>query len=118
MRYMMFIKHTEDYRAVYGVQGDRRRLRDHRGEVARGGARVRAALYGHTPEALADVRRRVRGAPARSGGADWQSIVTVTTRFPIESDLDAGNIGRLTGLINEVYDDAESGVWKRNKSLA
>jgi hypothetical protein len=37
----------------------------------------------------------------------------VTTRFPIESDLGAGNIKRLSDLINEVYDDAESGMWKR-----
>jgi len=38
---------------------------------------------------------------------------TVTTRFPLESDLQAGTIQRLTDLINEVYDDAESGMWKR-----
>jgi GNAT superfamily N-acetyltransferase len=37
----------------------------------------------------------------------------VTTRFPIESDLGADNIKRLSNLINEVYDDAESGMWKR-----
>jgi GNAT superfamily N-acetyltransferase len=37
----------------------------------------------------------------------------VTTRFPLESDLGADNIKRLSGLINEVYDDAESGMWKR-----
>jgi GNAT superfamily N-acetyltransferase len=37
----------------------------------------------------------------------------VTTRFPIESDLGADNIKRLSELINEVYDDAESGMWKR-----
>ena len=37
----------------------------------------------------------------------------VTTRFPIESDLEADNIERLSDLINEVYDDAESGMWKR-----
>jgi len=37
----------------------------------------------------------------------------VTTRFPIESDLGADNIKRLSDLINEVYDDAESGMWKR-----
>jgi GNAT superfamily N-acetyltransferase len=37
----------------------------------------------------------------------------VTTRFPIESDLGAENIKRLSDLINEVYDDAESGMWKR-----
>ena len=37
----------------------------------------------------------------------------VPTRFPIESDLGAGNIKRLSDLINEVYDDAESGMWKR-----
>jgi hypothetical protein len=37
----------------------------------------------------------------------------VMTRFPIESDLEADNIKRLSDLINEVYDDAESGMWKR-----
>src|SRR5262245_1341157 len=37
----------------------------------------------------------------------------VTTRFPIESDLEAVNVKRLSELINEVYDDAESGMWKR-----
>ena len=37
----------------------------------------------------------------------------VTTRFPIESDLGADSIKRLSDLINEVYDDAESGMWKR-----
>jgi GNAT superfamily N-acetyltransferase len=37
----------------------------------------------------------------------------VTTRFPIESDLGADHIKRLSYLINEVYDDAESGIWKR-----
>jgi GNAT superfamily N-acetyltransferase len=37
----------------------------------------------------------------------------VTTRFPIESDLEADNIKRLSDLINDVYDDAESGMWKR-----
>jgi GNAT superfamily N-acetyltransferase len=37
----------------------------------------------------------------------------VTTRFPIESDLGADNIKRLSDLINEAYDDAESGMWKR-----
>jgi GNAT superfamily N-acetyltransferase len=38
---------------------------------------------------------------------------TVTTRFPIASDLGADTITRLSDLINEVYDDAESGMWKR-----
>ena len=37
----------------------------------------------------------------------------VTTRFPIASDLRADSIKRLSDLINEVYDDAESGMWKR-----
>lgn len=37
----------------------------------------------------------------------------VTTRFPIESDLGADSIKRISDLINEVYDDAESGMWKR-----
>src|SRR4030095_12431232 len=37
----------------------------------------------------------------------------VITRFPIESYLRPGNIKRLSDLINDVYDDAESGMWKR-----
>jgi len=37
----------------------------------------------------------------------------VTTRFPVDSDLEAGAVERLSELINEVYDDAESGMWKR-----
>ena len=37
----------------------------------------------------------------------------VTTRFPTESDLGADKIKRLSDLINEVYDEAESGMWKR-----
>jgi GNAT superfamily N-acetyltransferase len=37
----------------------------------------------------------------------------VTTRFPIASDLEGDHIKRLSDLINEVYDDAESGMWKR-----
>ena len=37
----------------------------------------------------------------------------VTARFPVESDLEAGAVRRLSALINEVYDDAESGMWKR-----
>jgi hypothetical protein len=37
----------------------------------------------------------------------------VTTRFPIDSDLGADNIKRLSDLINEVYDVAESGMWSR-----
>jgi GNAT superfamily N-acetyltransferase len=37
---------------------------------------------------------------------------TIVTRFPIESDLEAHNIKRLTDLINEVFDHAESGMWK------
>jgi hypothetical protein len=37
----------------------------------------------------------------------------MTIRFPIESDLVANNIRRLSDLINDVYDDAESGMWKR-----
>ena len=40
----------------------------------------------------------------------------VTTRFPIESDLGADNIKRLSDMINEVYDDAESGMWKRKST--
>jgi GNAT superfamily N-acetyltransferase len=37
----------------------------------------------------------------------------VTTRFPIASDLGADHIKRLSDVINEVYADAESGMWKR-----
>jgi GNAT superfamily N-acetyltransferase len=37
----------------------------------------------------------------------------VATRLPIESDLGADNIKVLSDLINEVYDEAESGMWKR-----
>jgi hypothetical protein len=37
----------------------------------------------------------------------------VTTRFPLPSDLGAGRIKRLSELINEVYDEAESGMWQR-----
>jgi GNAT superfamily N-acetyltransferase len=37
----------------------------------------------------------------------------VKTRFPVESDLRPDNIRRLSTLINEVYDDAEAGLWKR-----
>ena len=37
----------------------------------------------------------------------------VTTRFPVEPDLGADNIKCLSDLINEIYDDAESGMWKR-----
>ena len=38
---------------------------------------------------------------------------SVTTRVSIDSDLGTTNVQRLTDLINEVYDDAESGMWKR-----
>jgi hypothetical protein len=37
----------------------------------------------------------------------------MTTRFSTEADLEASKIKRLAALINEVYDDAESGMWKR-----
>jgi GNAT superfamily N-acetyltransferase len=37
----------------------------------------------------------------------------VTTRYPSESDLEADNIERLSDLITDVYDDAESGMFKR-----
>ncbi len=37
----------------------------------------------------------------------------VTTRFPIESDARADNIQRLSDLVNAVYDEAESGMFKR-----
>lgn len=36
----------------------------------------------------------------------------VITRFPIELDFEAQNIKRLSDLINEVFDHAESGMWK------
>jgi hypothetical protein len=35
----------------------------------------------------------------------------VTTRFPTEADLEASKIKQLAALINEVYDDAEAGMW-------
>jgi GNAT superfamily N-acetyltransferase len=38
---------------------------------------------------------------------------SVTTRFPLASDLRADRVKRLSGLINDAYDDAESGMWKR-----
>ena len=38
---------------------------------------------------------------------------TVTTRFPTEADLKASKIKQLVDLINQVYDDAESGMWRR-----
>jgi hypothetical protein len=47
---------------------------------------------------------------AQSGMKQAQKV---TTRFAIESDLGADNIKRLSDLINEVYDDAQSGMWKR-----
>jgi len=37
----------------------------------------------------------------------------VTTRFPLPSDVGADSVKRLSDLINEVYDEAESGMWKR-----
>jgi len=55
---------------------------------------------------------RTRGAKNTEGNGMKQAW-KVTTRFPIESDLGADNIKRLSDLINEVYDDAESGMWKR-----
>jgi GNAT superfamily N-acetyltransferase len=45
--------------------------------------------------------------------SDMKQVQKVTTRFPIKEDLGAENIKRLSGLINEAYDDAESGMWKR-----
>jgi hypothetical protein len=38
---------------------------------------------------------------------------SVTTRFPTEADLEISKIKQLSDLINAVYDDAESGMWKR-----
>jgi GNAT superfamily N-acetyltransferase len=37
----------------------------------------------------------------------------VTTRFPAKADVEASKINQLATLINEVYDDAESGMWRR-----
>jgi GNAT superfamily N-acetyltransferase len=37
----------------------------------------------------------------------------VTTRSPLPSDLGGDSVTRLSDLINEVYDEAESGMWKR-----
>ncbi|MEZ4846810.1 MAG: GNAT family N-acetyltransferase [Bdellovibrionota bacterium] len=36
------------------------------------------------------------------------------TRFPNSSDLDDITVNQLTDLINQVYDVAESGMWKPN----
>jgi GNAT superfamily N-acetyltransferase len=55
---------------------------------------------------------RTGGAKNTEGGGMKQAQ-KVTTRFPVESDLGADNIKRLSDLINEIYDDAESGMWKR-----
>lgn len=40
-------------------------------------------------------------------------VSRVSTRFPVESDLDPAAIRRLSDLINAVYDEAESGMWKQ-----
>jgi GNAT superfamily N-acetyltransferase len=48
-----------------------------------------------------------------SDDSDMTHGQKVMTRLPIESDLEAHNVKRLSDLINEVYDDAESGMWKR-----
>jgi GNAT superfamily N-acetyltransferase len=37
----------------------------------------------------------------------------VTTRFPVNSDVEAGVVKCLSDMINGVYDVAESGMWKR-----
>ena len=42
-----------------------------------------------------------------------KQVHKVTTRLPIESEFRADSIRRLSDLINEVYDDAESSMWKR-----
>jgi hypothetical protein len=49
----------------------------------------------------------------RLEGSGMKRAQNVTTRLPIASDVEAGNVERLSNLINEVYDDAESGMWKR-----
>src|SRR5262245_6338754 len=46
-------------------------------------------------------------------GSAMKQTQKVTTRFPLKSDLGADNVKRLSDLINEVYDYAESGMWKR-----
>jgi GNAT superfamily N-acetyltransferase len=56
-------------------------------------------------------------SPAASCGIEsFVKRPHTTTRFPNESDLAADTIQRLTTLINEVYDDAESGMWKRKST--
>ena len=45
-------------------------------------------------------------------GAGTNRASSVTTRLPIASDLGPTGVQRLANLINEVYDDAESGMWK------
>lgn len=37
---------------------------------------------------------------------------TVTTRFPTAADFDTHRVASLCDLINAVYDEAESGIWK------
>jgi GNAT superfamily N-acetyltransferase len=37
----------------------------------------------------------------------------VTTRFPVESDFTGDRVRRVSDLINEAYDEAEAGMWKR-----
>src|SRR5687768_10431732 len=56
---------------------------------------------------------RIRDVKTPYPKAVVKQAQTVTTRFPIESDLETDNIRRLSELINEVYDGAESGMWKR-----
>jgi hypothetical protein len=51
--------------------------------------------------------------PWNTEGSGMKQSQRVTTRFPIESDLGVDKVKRLSDLINEVYDDAESGMWKR-----
>ncbi len=37
----------------------------------------------------------------------------VAIRLPLDADFEADRVQRLAGLVNDVYDDAESGMWKR-----
>jgi hypothetical protein len=45
-----------------------------------------------------------------------KQLMKATTRFPIESDLEADNIRRLSDLINEVYGcEADRQTFSRSK---
>lgn len=61
---------------------------------------------------MARLQRKKSEATIREGCSVKQAE-KVRIRFPTTSDLDAGSIERLSGLINDAYDAAEAGMWKR-----